>query len=98
MYALIENKPEGTYTASLIGWPDMKAQGATETEALSQLRQLLTAQLRRARIVPFDVDVPAEDNPWLQLDDTFKDNPLLDEVVRSIATDRREQNAVEDGA
>ena len=25
MYALIENKPDGKYTASLIGWPDVTA-------------------------------------------------------------------------
>src|SRR3954451_21969369 len=90
MYVLIEQKPEGKYTASLIGWPAIEAQGESENEAVSQLRQSLTAQLRQARIVPLDIDLIATQNPWLQVGDQFKENPLLDEVSESIAEYRRQ--------
>ena len=95
MYVLIESKPDGKYTASLIGWPDIRAQGETESEALNHLRQSFTAQLRQARIVPLDVDLNVADNPWLQLGEAFKDNPLLDEVTQSIAEYRRQLDAVD---
>ena len=98
VYVLIENTPEGKYTASLIGWPAVKAQGKSESEALSQLRQSLTAQLSRARIVPLDVELAPVENPWLQLGDRFKENPLLDEVSESIAEYRRQLDAVPDEA
>jgi predicted RNase H-like HicB family nuclease len=96
MYALIENKPDGKYVASLIGWPDVTAQGETEDEALAELRQSLTRHLKRGRIVPLEFDSSPSDNPWLQLGETFKDNPLLDEVTRSIEEYRRQFDTVEE--
>jgi predicted RNase H-like HicB family nuclease len=96
MYALIENKPDGKYTASLIGWPDITAEGETEDEALTELRQSLTRQLQRARIVPLEIDTSPSDNPWLQLGETFKDNPLLDEVTWSIEEYRHQLDTVEE--
>src|SRR5258706_15887762 len=95
MYVLIENKPEGKYTASLLGWPAIKAQGETEDEALTELRQSLARQLKRARIVPLEIDIAQSDNPWLQLGEAFKDNPLLDEVSQSIEEYRRQLDVVE---
>ena len=95
IYALIENKPDGMYTASLIGWPDITAQGETEDEALTWLRQSLTHQLKQARIVPLELDLSQSNNPWLQLGESFKDNPLLDEVTQSIEEYRRQLDTVE---
>jgi chaperonin cofactor prefoldin len=96
MYALIENKPDGKYAASLIGWPDITAQGETEDEALAKLRQSLARQLKRARIVPLELDTSQSDNPWLQIGDLFKDNPLLDEVTQSIEEYRRQLDVVDE--
>ena len=90
---LIENKPEGKYTASLIGLPTIKAQGESENEALAQLRTLLTTDLHQAKIVPFDIDLGMTENPWLQLSDRFKDNPLLHKVSESIAAYRSQLDA-----
>jgi hypothetical protein len=93
IYVLIENKPDGKYTASLIGWPDIKAQGKTEDEALTRLRDSFTAQVRQARIVPLDIDLSVAENPWLQLAGIFKDDPFAAEVEESIAAYRRELDA-----
>lgn len=88
MYVLIEQMPEGNYTASLIGWPAVKAQGTTEDEALSHLRRSLTTRLQQARIVPVELDLESVENPWLALGDRFQPNPLLDEVTNTIAENR----------
>ena len=92
MYVLVENKSEGTYTASLIGWPAMSAQGRTEDEAMSALRRSLATQLKHAKIVPLDV---SEEQPWLQTAGMFKDDPFADELDAVIADYRRERD-VED--
>jgi hypothetical protein len=96
MYVLIENKPDGQYTASLIGWPGITAQAGTESEALSQLRTSLTRQLKHARIVPLDVDWAESDNPWLQTAGMFKADPFADELQASIAAYRRELDAADE--
>jgi hypothetical protein len=90
MYVLIENKPEGKVTASLIGWPDMMAQGSTEAEAVSSLRRSFTAHLREAKVIPLDLDVA---RPWLQTAGMFKDDPFAEELDAAIAEYRRECDA-----
>jgi predicted RNase H-like HicB family nuclease len=89
-YVLIENKPEGKYTASLIGWPEVKAQGGTEDEALSHLRRSLSTHLTQAKIVPLELTV---DQPWLQTAGMFKDDLFADELQEVIAAYRRERDA-----
>src|SRR5262249_34557357 len=54
MYVLIENKPKGKYTASLIGWPAVNAQGETEDDGLCELRKatLTRSAVRRTQVRP----------------------------------------------
>ena len=90
MYVLIENKPEGKYTASLIGWPDITAQGGTEAEAVSALRRSFSAHIRGAKVIPLDLGV---ERSWLQTAGLFKDDPFADELDAAIAEYRRERDA-----
>jgi predicted RNase H-like HicB family nuclease len=90
MYVLIENKPEGKVIASLLGWPDMTAQGNTEAEAVGSLRRSFTAHLREAKVIPLELDV---ERPWLQTAGMFKDDPFADELDAAIAKYRRERDA-----
>lgn len=92
MYVLIENKPEGKVTASLIGWPDITAQGGTEAEAVSALRRSFSAQLRDAKVIPIDLAV---ERPWLQTAGMFKDDPFADELDAVIAEYRRERDVID---
>jgi predicted RNase H-like HicB family nuclease len=87
---LIEELDTGGYRATLLGWPDSTAKGATEEEALDRLREAAQARLERAKIVPLDLGVEVTPNPWLQISELFKGNPLLDEVDEAIAAHRRE--------
>jgi hypothetical protein len=98
MYMLIENKPEGTYTASLIGVPGVSAQGATEHEAIALLRKSISAQLSTAKIVPLDVELSQSENPWLQIGERLQENPLLDEVAESIVEYRSQLDQVAESA
>jgi hypothetical protein len=92
MYVLIEHKPEGRVTASLIGWPGITGEAGTEDEAVDSLRRSLTTQLRDAKIVPFEVAV---DQPWLQTAGMFKGDPFTHELDEVIAQYRRERDAEE---
>ena len=78
---LVEAQPGGQVRATLLGWPDLVAEGATDAEALARLRQLLAARLTGARIVPLTVEAGAPAHPWLRLAERFRDNPLLSEVT-----------------
>lgn len=86
---LLEPQPDGHVKATLLGWPELSAQGTTDADALMHLRQLLAARLAGARIVPLEDGPDATSHPWLHLAERFRDNPLLDDVAAAIAADRR---------
>ncbi len=56
---LMENE-EGGVSATVLGLPDCKVKGTTRKKVLASLRQLLTARLEQAEIVPLEID--AEDD------------------------------------
>lgn len=87
---LIEILDSGDYRATLLGWPDSTAKGATEEEALDRLREAAQSRLEKGKIVPLDLSVDVTHNPWLQISERFKDNPLLDDVDAAIAAYRRQ--------
>lgn len=90
MYILVENVPEGEYTASLIGWPEVTVQGSTEDEAVDGLRLSITARLSQAKVIPLELSV---ERPWLQTAGMFNDDPFTDELDAVIAEHRRERDA-----
>jgi hypothetical protein len=92
MYVLIEHKPEGKYTASLIGWPGLIVQGNTEDEAIIYLRRSLSARIGDAKIVSLDMGA---EPPWRQTAGIFKDDPFADELDAIIADYRRERDATD---
>ena len=87
---LLESKKQGGYTATVLGWPDCTAQGATRQEALTRIRQVLIERLTQAEIVPLEIEAPQPEHPWLEFAGMFKDNPVFDEVLAEIETYRRE--------
>ena len=84
-YMLIERLAEGRYTASLLGWPGMIAQGATEDEAIATLRQHVEAQRGHVRIRPIAIGLPVVPEPW-----SFTNDPFGTEFDAVIAVNRRE--------
>lgn len=89
---VVEANESTTYQATVLGWPNCSAGGATRAEALAKLRAMLEKRLARAEIVKLEVATP-EQPPWAGLAGTFKDNPLFDEVLEDIEAYRRELDA-----
>lgn len=98
LYVLLEHKPEGKVTASLIGLPAINASGGSEHEALAQLRTALTTALHESKIIAWEVDLGSSANPWLQLHERMKDNPLLSEVANTIAANRTHPETYDEAA
>ena len=95
-YVQVENGRRGSYTATVLGWPDCTAQGATREEALTRLRQTLTRRLAQAEIVSMELEHPPPGHSWLKFAGMFKDNPLFDDVLAEVEAYRRELDADDD--
>ncbi len=86
---LIEPMEGGGFRA-VAGSPLMvNAEGPSQDEALSRLRDQIRLKLQAgASLVPLDVP-PAEENPWVKMAGIFRDDPLFDEWVEAMAENRR---------
>jgi len=89
-YVLVENGKQGRYTATILGWPDCTAHGATRQEALTRVRQVLATRLTRAEVIPLEIEQSAPKHPWLKFAGMFSNDPLFDEVLAEIENYRRE--------
>jgi hypothetical protein len=81
---------EGGGFRALAGSPLMvSAEGPSQDEALSRLRDAIRLKLAAGSIlVPLDVP-PAEENPWVKYAGMFRDDPLFDDWVEAMAENRR---------
>ena len=93
---VVEPLSQGSYAASVLGWPECRAQGASRQEALTRVRNMFTARLAQVEILPLEIEPPKDENPWLKFAGMFEDNPLFDEVLQEIEDYRRELDADED--
>ena len=72
------------------------AEGWTSEEAVSKVRTELNKEIEAGKQVVM-LEVPAkEENPWLAMAGSLKDNPLFDEWQAAIKENRRQRN-IEDG-
>jgi len=53
------------FTASVVGVPEVSAEGKTEEEAIARVKQALRRLVRVGEIVSIDVPVNGQSNPWL---------------------------------
>lgn len=88
---LLEEQPDGTHQASILGWTDCRAIATTAEEAIEKVQTLLNDRIAKSKIIQIKVKsshpVPHY-HPWMQFAAHLKDNPLLDEIDQSIAADR----------
>lgn len=61
--------------AQSLFFPDVRAEGATEEEAIALVRKELTERLARTRLVRIEVPEASPRNPWLEACGTFADDP-----------------------
>ena len=91
--AIVEDTGPGGYTASILGWPDCTAKGATKDEALARLRLAIANRLSRVEIVPIEVEVPPNGHPLAKFAGVFKDDELFDQFLQDMVDYRRELDA-----
>ena len=85
---LVEPIPDGGFRA-VAGSPLMLgAEGSSQDEALSRLRDEIRRAQGGSSLVPLDVP-PAEENPLVKYAGMFRDNPLFDDWVEAMAENRR---------
>ncbi len=101
-YVSVQNGEANRYTATVVGRPDCVAEGVTEQEAVSRVKQVLEHRLLDEKIVPIEVEVDSPlsgelsksvNSSWLQFAGMYHNNPLFDEVLSEIEQYRGELDA-----
>jgi len=90
--AIVESKDHRGYRATVLGWPNCSANGATKEEALERLREVIRTRVSEGEIVRIDVDLPGS-HPWMKFAGMFEDDPMFDQLVEEIEAYRRELDA-----
>lgn len=81
---LIKPESQGRVSATVLGWPEYRAEGDDRQSALSALQRLLDEQLAQADIVTFELKPSQPENPWVAMAGEFKDDPLFDAMLADI--------------
>jgi hypothetical protein len=81
---LIKPEAQGKVSATVLGWPEYRAEGSDRQSALAALQQLLDDQLSHADIVSLELKPSQSENPWAAMAGEFKDDPLFDAVLADI--------------
>jgi hypothetical protein len=63
-FMLVRADAPDHYTAQAVGFPEIRAEGRTEEEAVEGARQSLSACLAAAKLVPVEITANGA-NPWL---------------------------------
>jgi predicted RNase H-like HicB family nuclease len=95
---LVQNLPDGLFSAFVIGLPDVVAEGATFEEALNKVEILLRERLTTGRLFTIEVEeAPAGvvANPWLETHGVLREDTTFDDWVEEIAKYRREVDGEE---
>jgi predicted RNase H-like HicB family nuclease len=79
--------------ASVVGLPNLTANGITEKEAIGRLKSILDAQFKHGKLVTIDIDVPSDrspdqSDPWIANMGIFQDDPTFDDFLAEVSTYR----------
>jgi hypothetical protein len=96
---LIEQQPDGTYQASILGWHNCSVTATTEQEAIAKIQAILTDRIANAKII--QVEAPPTQpviyhHPWMKFAERLSQNPLLDEVEQYITEERQHEATTEE--
>ena len=92
---LIQPQPEGTYRATVLGWPDLSAVSDNDQTVIERIRQIVRERLAQGKIVRIDVDgnvaeTADPEHPWLPLLGMWRDDPTFDDLLARMEAYRRE--------
>ncbi len=96
----VQNPTDRTFMASVIGLPNLTANGITEKEAIDRLKSILDAQFKHGKLVTIDIDIPSDrssepSDPWIANMGIFQDDPTFDDFLAEVNTYRNEIDTAE---
>jgi predicted RNase H-like HicB family nuclease len=96
----VQNPTDRTFMASVVGLPNLTANGITEKEAIDRLKSILDAQFKNGKLVTINIDVPSErssekSDPWIANMGIFQDDPTFDDFLEEVNTYRNEIDTAE---
>jgi predicted RNase H-like HicB family nuclease len=85
----VENPADRIFLASIVGLPNLTANGITEEEAIDRLKGILDDRFKHGKLVTIDLDRPNEESPdrndpWLSNMGIFQDDPTFDDFLSEI--------------
>ena len=87
---MIEQQPGNGFSAKAGDPFGFCVHGASRDEVLGKIREMIDKKANAAGTEIVQLDIPAAENPWLQMKGMFKDDPLFDDWQRAIADYRRQ--------
>jgi predicted RNase H-like HicB family nuclease len=100
-YQVFVNNPvDSTFMASVVGLPNLTANGVTEKDAIDNLKVILDAQFRNGKLVTIDIDIPSKvtegkTDPWIANMGIFQDDPTFDDFLAEVNNYRNEIDSIE---
>lgn len=92
----VQNPADRTFTASVVGLPNVITNGVTEQEAIDKLKEILEAQFTRAKFVTIDVGTPQTSTASAYIPaGAFKNDPTFDDWMEKMAEIRQADNEVD---
>ena len=95
--------------ASVVGLPNVSADGVTEKEAIDKLKVILDAQFKNGKLITIcvpqrfanEINVPSylieeKSDPWLANMGLFQDDPTFDDFLVEVNNYRNEVELIED--
>jgi predicted RNase H-like HicB family nuclease len=88
----VQNDAKQGFVASVVGMPHLLGEGATENEAIAQVKAALESQLATGKIVIIEVNAHAnrETDPWIKNMGIFADDPTFDDFLAEVAAYRQQ--------
>lgn len=85
---LLETKPNGQVSATLWGLPECKAIGKNREEAINNITQLISDRINNSELISVNIMKDKSKNTWLEFAGMYKNNPVFDEVVSYMNSER----------
>ena len=94
----VQSQSEQHFVASVVGMPNLTAEGRTEEEAIANAKAALESQLATGKFVT--IEVKPNDQPpaafQMRYAGIFADDSTFDDWMKKLAVIRKEANAVDD--
>ncbi len=89
---MLEAQTSGNFVASVLEFPSYREEADTKDGAIAQLETALMERMARSEIRPWSIALPSNDETnepaWAKFAGIFKDNPMFDQVMEQIQSDR----------